>query len=198
MDANNGTLTALATILLAGFTIILSFATIKAANAAMEAASVLPLLERPYVMISDMKAKTEAPSRALPTYPSVKITFHNYGRTPANIQKAVIRIKILDHIPGDADVLSEDKMVETGIERWEAEIIIGSDKSWGPDLRCENQLSISQDTKMGMGQMSLYCWGYIEYRDIFRHVHPTHFCRRYDGTRRTFEIVGGVDRNYAK
>lgn len=162
-----------------------------AAEAAKKSADIIPAIERPYLFVKGMTAfvpegQYAYPSQNTPRYPSVEAAFFNYGRTPANIAEAAIFVRILDHMPTDADAVHV--LVGEG-SKSTIEVIIGPDREWSfPTARCIEPIS-----EFGVGK-ALYCWGYIKYRDIFGNIHPTNFCRQYAG-KDGLVPVGGFERN---
>jgi hypothetical protein len=178
-----------------GFFLLRSDKTARiAAEAAKRSADVIPAIERPYLFIKEMAANVPIgqyapPSQHVPRYPTVDASFFNYGRTPANIAEAAIFVRILDHIPTDADTINvlADEDSKSAVE-----VIIGPDRDWSfPTARC-----IEPITEFASGK-ALYCWGYIKYRDIFGNIHPTNFCRQYAG-KDGLVPVGGFERNKSR
>jgi hypothetical protein len=197
LEDHSEAVTAVATLAIAVFTWTLWQSSEKmwgatkiAAEAAQKSADVIPAIERPYVFIKEMIAEVPAgqyapPSHLLPRYGTVEASFFNYGRTPANVAEVAIFVRILDHLPTGAD---ETHILANADTRSTIEVIIGPDKEWSlPSARCIEPIS-----EFGVGK-ALYCWGYLKYRDIFGKVHPTYFCRQFDG--KVMVPVGGFERN---
>jgi hypothetical protein len=134
------------------------------AEAARKSADVIPNIERPYVFVDAISLNNM--STAIPL---LEIRFHNYGRTPANIAEVVIYFRILDHLPTEADI---PPTKATPAE--EAEIIIAADKSWtSPTCWCFDKVDGPIWAKARAGDLSIYAWGHIKYRDVFGNTNPT-------------------------
>jgi hypothetical protein len=167
----------------------------KAANAAKTAAEVIPVMERPYVFLHEMRPDLFG-TQHYTSGAAVTVVFHNHGRTPANIAVAKVITRFLDHVPTPADEPSvSDKTND--LEKITIERVIGAGKNWevDPPSYAIEKLDHAQSEQFRAGQMHLYCWGEIRYRDIFGKEHPTVFCRRLDLKRHRFDPVGGWDRN---
>jgi hypothetical protein len=216
VDSFHDDISAVATVFIAAFTIILALFTFslakstrRAADAAKEAASVIPILERAFVYVdkiaptigepawrSEKVGSSKTVEHSRPS--SVKIAFVNYGRTPANVVSAVAFADFLDHIPNADD---ERKAASNpAVTAVPIMAIIGSDKTWdGVVMETNTRLNSTTLQMFRDSNIHLYCWGIIQYRDIFGDVHPTYFCRRviYRHADRTFsdDPVGGFDRN---
>jgi hypothetical protein len=153
-------------------------------------------LERPYVFLADIALNLINREK-----PQFSVHMHNYGRTPANIAEAAFYCRILGHVPQAGEERPSGDRPPSLSEASDTEVIIGQGESWqSPWFLCEDSLS-NRDTAWSDLKNSgrhFYCWGFVRYRDIFRKVHPTYFCRRYDGTINEWEIVGGMDRNYGE
>jgi hypothetical protein len=156
------------------------------AEAAKASADMVPNVERAYVFIKTMIAKRHAGHPHM-----VDIHFHNYGRTPANVAKLAACVRVLDHIPTDADIPGDQQPGQ------EIEIIIGADKPWVMDnLTCHEDVREPREgNELQQGKTHIYCWGMLEYRDIFGKTNPTNFCRRLNMKDGKFYPVGGFDRN---
>jgi hypothetical protein len=162
-----------------------------AAEAAKQSADAIPTVERPFVFVRSIAAHFSAANDR--ERPEVTVTFHNYGRTPANVHAVLIGVRILDHIPTEKDAeiyLSDEK------SKFEVEIIFGADQPWtAPVAVCWEPFTPELARQMTAGKFNLYCWGFIEYRDIFGRKHSTRFCRQYELRRNEWFPVGGMGRN---
>jgi hypothetical protein len=170
-----------------------------AADAAKASADIVPQLERPHLYVSKMRASYsfavpgyEPPPT--PTEPHVTLTVHNYGRTPANIETAVFRIRLMDHVPSDSDDIDVANALRQDLLS-PIEMIIAAGQAWEQTFLSENTLGTAERAWMLAGH-GLYCWGYVNYRDIFGRVHSTHFCRRLVGGAGHFVPIGGMEKNY--
>jgi hypothetical protein len=172
----------------------------KAANAAKQSAEAIPRLERAYVYIDTIVPQIRVIVRGgqdqqLHTS-ELTIYFINHGRTPANIVSVLALADFIDHIPTEEDItriMKGSATIEIDIL-----IIIGPDKkSSGVDVGIATSLEGENLALYNHGKLSLYCWGHVQYRDIFGDIHPTYFCRRsrFDGSALVFDPVGGFDRN---
>jgi hypothetical protein len=216
IDAYHDDISAGSTVFLAAFTAILAWFTISlagstrlAAEAAKEAASVIPTLERAFVYVYKIVPNIGEPAWRTekvgssqtvehPRPSSVNIVFVNYGRTPANVVSVEAFADFLDHTPSAAD----ETRVASGpaVAAIPVMSIIGPDKTWsGVTTGTATSLNSTTLQKFRDAKIHLYCWGAIQYRDIFGDIHPTYFCRRltFSPIQRIIldEPAGGFDRN---
>ena len=85
----------------------------KSAEAAREAASIVPNLERAFVYVADMVPTIGEPEKDIDKRTrevvdrvkrsSIEVSFVNYGRTPANVASIVAFADFLDHVPNESD-----------------------------------------------------------------------------------------------
>lgn len=144
-------------------------------------------LERPYLFIKAIPLDWSTP------IPSLKVTLHNYGRTPANIADFIVWFRILDHEPTSADEIRAEGPTQKDAAA--LEIFVGQGEPWSsPIVPC---MDWPEAESLQEGGKDLYFWGIVRYRDIFRKTHPTVFCRRFNPGINEWEAVGGFDRNYA-
>lgn len=204
VDANDGTLTAIATILLAAFTILLAFATIRAANAAKAAADALPALERPYIFIERGDIRNMlAVAKGRQNTALVSQTVINVGRTPAIVSCAKNGITIC---------FSPEEAEDAAVEKRGAEWIIPPNTN-KPDSPEDYSLSftassgdfyqdefgewvlpqISMDDIRAIEAKQKYAWLFnrIEYTDCFGVQHVTASLHRVDIDTGVLEIYGG-------
>jgi hypothetical protein len=237
VDAHNGTVSALAGVVVAIFTTILAWktwglhvatrglqdlatvqaadmkeslriadaaakATLIAAEAAKKSADLLPNIERPFVFIdlveSSVISKLGEIQQLIERTISVRTKFRNYGRTPANIVKYVCLYELLDHIPNDDDIntyIGDASKVEEII----IVIVVGADREWITPWTGKI-ISANSDAgeQFSSGNLELYYWGALEYKDIFDETHLTHFCRRLNVKTWQFEPIGPFERNSAR
>jgi hypothetical protein len=210
-EKEQGPITALATAVVATFTALLwsvtdrlARATQIAAEAAKASAEVIPNIERPYVFVYETPISARQPAiqmightltRDLPQAAVGALRFINYGRTPANIDTFKVFLEYLDHIPVDADT---ERLLAIPASGTPADIfaVIASDKIWTcPTFESANAPDSAMWAAFQKGAIGLYCWGSIGYRDVFRNVHTTYFCRKYDLRTGGLTVVGGFARN---
>jgi hypothetical protein len=155
-------------------------------------------VERGYLFVTEIES-TVAPHLipaatvgGLPS-PSIRVVVKNYGRTPINIFSCAIFVEpnaSPPEIPKQAELASNKTFPSEMIF-----IIVGPDKEYKfPEIGSVG-FSEKRD-ELRSGVLSLYCYGYLAYRDIFMDRHDSAFCRRYDPARHEFVPDGGDERNY--
>ena len=164
-------------------------ANMRGARAAQKQAEIaekaLVDLERPYVFVLRLQMVGDPPKVG------VEVTLHNYGRTPANIQEARVYVRILDHAPTADDEKPGPRASVEETEGIPLEIFIGEGKPHTlPRAGCREEFTNAVGAQMQQGVLHLYCWGVIEYRDIFKKTHPTYFCRRWQLNTSQWDLVG--------
>jgi hypothetical protein len=165
------------------------------ANAAKRSADLIPNIERPYVLISSITVEFTFNAAIGRSIPNITITFHNYGRTPANSDEMIIVTRILGQEPGDIGTFNPRD--DPNLIAFEREIIIGADKTFACNSLCSDTIGDDNNHDFIKGTISLYCFGKIKYRDIFSDGHETIFCRRFNTLRNEFDIVGGIAKNHS-
>ena len=174
-----------------------------AANAAQKSAGVseraLIDLERAYIFVEKIDSNvaeffnTNLAWTDGRYFPIFTLSAVNLGRTPGNIEFAVIYFDVFSQIP---DEITQLHTVTANPHAESVEIIIGADKSFKfPQLVCTNGFTHSHVKEMRAGASHLYCHGLFVYRDIFNNSHTTKFCRRYLLGRDDWSPDGGRERN---
>lgn len=81
-----------------------------------------------------------------------------------------------------------------------AVVIIGPDKTYTfRNLRLRRiALPPAERDALKKGTVSVYCYGFFEYRDIFGKTHPTNYCRRLDLKNGEWFPVGEYRRNESR
>ena len=164
-------------------TIRISIAAAKQSAEAVEKA--LTILERPILFVEKIKFDPRS------ARPLASVIVHNYGRTPANVEKFKASLRVLDHVPTAADEPTTD---DSPID-----VIIGQGDSWeSPSAECADKLTPQRYAAIDGGLVHFYVWGEVHYRDLFGNDHPTVFLRRLDRRHGQWEPIGGVERNYGE
>jgi hypothetical protein len=214
IDQNGNSITALATLLIAGFTGVLWRATTAmtqvaerqraemerttgaaqtAADAAKKSADALPILERAYLFVEFSDSNIQevlamytdnASTRRI----KVRFTIFNYGKTPA-IVKAIFRTLL--HIDGG---MGEPFYVESVLI--EDEIIIASGART-EIYRVEDQRVLTDDGAVAIKERRclVLFFGKVEYEDVFGNPHETTFWRRYEPGNNQMPQYGGKQYN---
>ncbi|HXW70800.1 MAG TPA: hypothetical protein VEK34_05085 [Methylocella sp.] len=165
------------------------------ANAAKRSTELIPDIQRPYVAITSIVAEFIENAAIGRKIPQLSITFHNFGRTPANIESLVILAEIRDDIPKDSGS-EKPQGLAMEVAASEVEILISSDRDYvHQSIGCDGTIGSDNQLQIQQGKINLYCWGHICYRDLIRNSHKTRFCRRYNANTNGFELVGGMERN---
>jgi hypothetical protein len=213
IDRSKDDISALSTLVIAIFTAILGIFTVRlayatkiAADAAKQSADVIPNLERAFVYISGMdpiiiqptvqgQYKGEVFAKSIYSKSTVEIHIINEGRTPANITAIAMFADFRNTIPPiipttisiGGDVISKNILI----------IIGGGKEKTLPRIATIGDMTNYAD--FVADKTPLYCWGFIEYRDIFGALHRTDFCRKLaigpNGQPIDFEPVGPFERN---
>ena len=212
-DEHGSGITALATIIIAGFTGTLWIATSRqakltkiAADAALKSAKVsesaLVELERPFIFWFGIKHDVDiylAPRTGWDpetSGPHFNLVLVNHGRTPANIDSAMAVFEVRADEPVNFE---QQREAPAGVNPESAEIIIGPNSKFTfPEMRCRHNFLHDHAARIRQGTAHLYCYGWLSYLDIFGNRHPTVFCRRYVPRLDEWEPVGGKAKNYAK
>ena len=159
---------------------------ISAAKQSAEAVEkALTILERPILFVEKIRFDPRS------TRPVVSVIVHNYGRTPANVEKFKASLRVLDHVPTAAD--------EPPTDDSPIDAIIGQGDSWeSPSIECADKLTPQRYAAIEGGLVHFYVWGGVHYRDLFGNDHPTVFLRRLDRRHGQWEPIGGMERNYGE
>jgi hypothetical protein len=207
LEAYNGAITALATVAIGIFTLVLVLVTRRQAVLTKESVRIseraLVDLERAYVFVQEIGGNmdpfvTMDDGRGIPRFlvPEFSVTLVNYGRTAGNIDRGMIRVEVLEKIPPEiqAEVITAS---HPGAQS--AEIIIGPNNTYTFDrLALEQPFTPEHGEGMRKGTVSIYCHGFFSYLDIFGNSHPIKFCRRYVLNHpREWVPEGGRERNSA-
>jgi hypothetical protein len=156
------------------------------AEAAIQAATALPKLERAYVFFSSVDSADM--SNSSPACPAiVRYKYFNHGRTPAII-KAIqvdgryIRTGFPEPLGSDGGQLPSDIVFSADSEstRNEVPVLI--------------KAIAYQDAKKGIG--NIFFWARIDYEDVFGKPHATAMCCEWHFGQDRFIISGGKELNY--
>ena len=139
-------------------------------------------LERPYIFLHRIQTDIGLlfnPGTLFPAVPAFHFTVINYGRTPGNIERAIIQFDILDALPTEPNI---EEISVSDARYTSAVVIIGqTTEHTFRNLRLQRiNLTKNERDQLKEKTLSLYCNGMFEYRDIFGKVHTTNFCRRLD------------------
>jgi len=175
LDIHNGSVAAFATIVIAGFTVLLWRSTHKmwkatkdTAQAALKTAEALPTIEKAYLFVDVELRQHEQFKRW-----EVIIKIYNGGKTPAIdlqgyadfIESSVCPININE---ANSIRLTKGNIMKAGEEHIEP---VAGPASWTiPDAE---QL-INSPNKNSI------CYGRVDYRDIFEKAHSVYFCWHHD------------------
>jgi len=186
VDAHAGTFAAIATIVIAAFTILLALSThrlwkatketaeaaLKSAKAAEATVKTLQDSDRPYIFVrvkggighitGDNFARCQC------TY-----TLTNHGKTPALLTS--VRADIWY---GDAPSPFGQEAPKSYIARGGEVLNAGEDQP----LLVERNTELVDAQLIYVGQKRLFCYGIIGYEDVFRVPHFTKFCWEYQHT----------------
>jgi hypothetical protein len=205
VNANNGAITALATIVMAVFSILLYQATqrtnetaensnrvaTRAARAAKRSADSLRAAERAWVMQHEVRAvfnEFENDGEKFVKFVAY-LDLKNHGRTPAILRMFTMQLSVEDAatnfrpsaVENDSPDLSMDEALGAG------EIRKAEDKAFGEELTV---LSIADWKAIKNYRKGFFLVALIEYRDVFNLNRETHVCMGYmpDGNR--FAVSG--------
>jgi hypothetical protein len=170
LQAYNGAVTAVATVFIASFTIVLAVVTNRQARLTKEA---LVTTQRAFVFMEDIEALfstkwgTDANPSALNFVMAPR--WRNSGDTPSRNLTIRVNWQPFDgELPKDFDFPFTDEPIKT---------LIGPDANeWSKHIR----ISDSDVSKATDGALQIYIWGRADYEDIFRNTpqHFTQFCYR--------------------
>jgi hypothetical protein len=155
-------------------------------------------LERPYIFFHKIQTDIGAFTTLMPqpsTVPYFDFSVINYGRTPGSIELAIVKFDLLDKIPEEPKTENVEVDNSTYIA---AVVIVGQNSEYifrRLALESINYTREMRDKWNTDRTLDLYCWGMLEYRDIFDKTHTTTFCRRYDFKHREWIPVGERHRN---
>jgi hypothetical protein len=208
LDDHNGAVSAVATIFIATFTIVLVIVTNRQARLALRsvkvAESALTDLERAYIYWGGIESNIAWFLHTRDSWnddnmgPSFTLLAVNHGRTPGNIESGLIRFEVRNTEPLREPSKADQVSFMQGNEPASAEIIIGATKTYRfLPMQCDPRFRHSDIPAILMGTASLYCYGFFTYLDIFMKSHTTEFCRMYDPRRNEWNPVGGKQKNYA-
>jgi hypothetical protein len=203
LQTYNGAITALATVAVSTFTGVLVIVTRRQAILTKESVDVskraLIDLERPYIFVQEIKSdvtfflKPSTVWSSRPQGPRFSLSVFNYGRTPGNIEAAAFFFEVCDKIP---DQITKLHITVPNPSAESVEIVIGQQTPFSfPDCKCKHAFTRENAAAINAGKSHLYCHGFFTYRDIFRNVHTSKFCRRYVPGRGEWAPEGGMERN---
>jgi hypothetical protein len=217
IEAHNGAITSLATIVVAVFTIVLALVTRRqahltkelaistelAAKAARDSASALPRLERAYLFVETDQDSLASLSHAIrqakvhtfaTTPVSVSYELVNQGKTPALLKAQRFTMQYRADTDSPAVVplepISAGEIVIRGGE-------VHPKTDFRHSLRNElaDPLSPEEVERLGSGLNKLLFIGRFIYDDVFGNVHETSVCWRYDPTSGALVEFGGAEWN---
>ena len=119
---------------------------------------------------------------------AIKVSLWNEGKTPAILTKLNIAAFLSENKPPEIEDIIRTEIPAGGViirSGGKYDSITGvriSKKQWG-----EIQVSISY---------KLFCWGSVEYKDIFGARHKTGFCWEYSPFRSSFYLSNNEELNY--
>lgn len=171
LNTNSGAVTAVATVLIAAFTVVLAVATRRIYRHTVAS-------ERAYVTMSHISP----PGLCIKDGTSqvwVTIQVKNSGRTPATISNLVIKVKVLQ----SGTLLPESPDYGREQDEPTAKAFLATNSSF----EHSRKLSVSdwEIDEVKNGTKALYVLGYVDYIDEFKQRHRGGYARRYDPIRDT-------------
>jgi hypothetical protein len=205
LQSYNGAVTAVATVFIGVFTLVLVIVTRRQAILTKQSVQIseraLTDLERAYIYVE--KISSDVPIYLSPTTawaedrhgPRFTFSVINFGRTSGNIQFAVLIFEVKNTLPAAPTRL---RVMYANPDAESVEIIIGPDRPYEfPEMKCTGGFTHAHVEEMKAGTSHLYCHGFFTYIDIFGKSHTTKFCRRYWVERDEWPPIGGRERNSA-
>ena len=176
------------------------------ADAAKQAADVIPTLERAFIYVDEIRIGKDIINisdgalylQKEQSQWKIEISIINCGRTPANIFNFIGFAEIRSSDPPTVDETLQAATYKPSASRI---IIIIAANARGklPATHTVSGLGFADMDRFRNRDISLYVWGVIRYADIFGFVHPTEFCLRMiqigsDGVGE-FVPIGPTERN---
>lgn len=206
LEKHNGAVTAVATVFIAIFTIVLTLVTgrqarltkiaadaaEKAADAAKASAEALPNVERAYLFLDGkLESQLHWPTATSEKRESViRPIFKNHGKTPAILKELYWDVLVLDRLPGQREV----DALRGG--PFPVSLIIGSggksepfDVPFSIDGSDVDSILLSRSRYM-------YFVGRVRYDDVFGKTHETGFCIQYRRSSEMFDAAMSEKLNY--
>ncbi|MDB5976446.1 MAG: hypothetical protein JWR07_3206 [Nevskia sp.] len=150
----------------------------ESAAAATRAADTLPNIERAYVFIVVTHAKTTPQPGVGGTTIECDIRFNNHGRTPAIITK-MFAGGTHGTIPPQTLINCREADISPGL-------VIGSGGDYPSAYRIH--LLPSDYTQVTTGESLCFCYGMVEYKDVFGNERKTGFCWQW-GKRTSYKFL---------
>jgi hypothetical protein len=142
----------------------------KAADAAQKAADALPTIERAYVSVLVTIPVINSLNYMGGTF-NANLIVRNDGKTPAIITKVCACMEIRKTIPADFSKIKKIEIIDTSIP---------SGKRLINDIHVSSGINIENNKIIVLGgQHILYCYGRIDYEDIFNVPQYILFCWQY-------------------
>ncbi|HEX3673241.1 MAG TPA: hypothetical protein VHU87_03115 [Rhizomicrobium sp.] len=195
IDGNGASITALSGVVLTISTIALWLATRKAANTAARA---LTDLERAHVFAEITNTGIEIAGRSL-GQPSarlgvIEISFFNVGRTPAFL--TYLKWGTFA-VPGHDAPPPVDSRIDRGREL-PVGVVVANDRTYSERENLFGKFRMDSRHLIVTRQESVWCFGFVRYRDILNEHHVTGFCFAYDASHDTFVQRGDGRYNYSR
>lgn len=143
----------------------------KSAQAALETAKSITASERAYVFAKVADAAHAYNESDMSTRFDITVKFINYGKTPAMPNRCRWAAQEAVQMPQTPGLLPED------VPYWQDGLTIAAGKSM--ELKIGATVSWSNLQELGKAR-NLYCFGILEYKDIFENTHETGFCWHYN------------------
>jgi hypothetical protein len=183
LQSYNGAVTAVATVFIAAFTVVLAFVTNRQAKltkiiagAAKRSADAAVGVELPKLLVR----KFDLASGHFSTYDSVEITVINYGRTPAYIYWESAEYRVGPTLPPEPDY-------RNGVDREPGTIIEGGD-IYKLTARGTDGTSVFLRAPFDGGEQTLWIYGIIYYRDFLGEKNVFQCCARLYAVRGEREV----------
>jgi len=150
-------------------------ATEKAANAADRSATAAIGVELPRLILSHLDfapTGTEpGPWNTRLQYPNIVASVRNYGRTPAFIKSKSLDIKW-------GSLPQEPNYSEHAVDVEPETVVEARDIYSLGDMRPRPSIAASETEAIEKGQMYLWAYGYVAYKDFLGNPHLCAFCKR--------------------
>lgn len=196
-------ITALATIAIAWFTWTLyqssekmwrvnrqtTFAAIHSAQAAKKAVEYAPRVERAYLFLSlDVKSRIEIwQPHVDDTRSYIEFGFKNHGKTPAVVEELHVTAMFWAE-SWPAMEIAEKLVIQRG---W----VISAGETQG-EYKTEFSLHDSAVERARKREGYILFWGKVVYRDVFKEVHESGWCRAFDFKSEGWRFAGDETLNY--
>ena len=160
-----------------------------AANAALETARSITASERAYVF-AKVEDCTLNPTHERTAESVIAMHFINHGKTPAIIVTSMGKATLLNAVP------NEIVSITPSPDQWPQGLVIAADKWARMEIKC--RLSHPEFEEVRDGRKTLYCFGWIKYKDMFNGNRETGYCWNLNPGSMKFEFTYSSQLNYCK